>query len=220
MRILRLETMDDEEWERAAADLMRGSLACLPTDTVYGIACVPDSLSAVDRLCEVKGRGKGKPLAVVISDITTVPELLPELPAPVLEAVRALLPGPVTAIVPAMGQEAVSLGEALGSPGSLGIRVMPPPFDDIYRRLPTPLALTSANQAGGPDPCSLDEVPEEIMAACEFAVDAGRCPLSAPSTVVDLRPLAEGRPASILREGAITRAEVESLLPPSSRTPE
>ena len=44
---------------------------------------------------------------------------------------------------------------------------------------------TSANLHGGPDPRRLDEVPEEIRAACGALVDGGELP-GVPSTVLDL----------------------------------
>ena len=61
---------------------------------------------------------------------------------------------------------------------------------------------TSANLHGGPDPRTLDEVPEEIRAACGALVDAGELP-GVPSTVLDLT----GPEPRVLREGAVPAAE-------------
>ena len=47
------------------------------------------------------------------------------------------------------------------------------------------VAATSANLHGAPDPCHLDEIPEELCAAVAAVVDAGTLP-GTPSTVVDL----------------------------------
>jgi L-threonylcarbamoyladenylate synthase len=56
---------------------------------------------------------------------------------------------------------------------------------------------------GGPDPKSLDEVPDEIRAAAAVIIDGGELP-GIPSTVVDLT----GSEPQIIREGALPAAEV------------
>lgn len=200
------------ELTRVSKSLSRGGIACLPNDTVYGIACSPDHSDAVERLYQVKRRRQEKPLAIVFGEKEDVFELLPELPPAIRAAVAALLPGPVTVVLDASGERADTLASTLGSPGSLAVRVLPPPLDAIYRQLPSPLALTSANLSGQPDPCSLEDVAPEVLAACAFAVDAGRCSAALPSTIVDLRPLAAGEAPVILREGPVSAAAVKQLL--------
>lgn len=209
--VLPLAALTPEAAAGVAAALARGALVCLPNDTVYGIACVPDNADAVERIYQLKHREQDKPLAMVFGDTTTVLQLLPGLDPVIHHAIAALLPGPVTVVVDAAGERATALSRALGSPGSLAVRVVPPPLDAIYRQLPAPLALTSANLSGQADPCSLEEVAPEVLAACEFAVDAGRCSVAVPSTIVDLRPLAAGDEVVILRKGPMSDA-VRQLL--------
>ncbi len=73
---------------------------------------------------------------------------------------------------------------------------------------------TSANLHGGPDPRTLDDVPEEIRDACGALVDGGELP-GVPSTVLDLdRRRAAGAP----RGRRCRRAEALALVsPPSGR---
>jgi L-threonylcarbamoyladenylate synthase len=59
------------------------------------------------------------------------------------------------------------------------------------------VVATSANLAGGRDPRRLEDVPEEIRAACGAIVDVGELP-GVPSTVVDLT----GPEPRVLRQGA------------------
>ncbi|MCL2770490.1 MAG: Sua5/YciO/YrdC/YwlC family protein, partial [Solirubrobacterales bacterium] len=80
--------------------LAGGGVALLPTDTLYGLACDPDSPVGVARLYEIKGRVKQKPAAVMFATLAAALEALPELDEAVRGAVRALLPGPVTLLVP------------------------------------------------------------------------------------------------------------------------
>ncbi len=225
------------DWTGVAAALERGRLVALPTDTVYGIACKPEP-EALARLFAAKGRAAEKPVALVFPDAQQVFYDFPPLPAAVTNAVEALLPGPVTLVVP-FGEKAEggacgdaerrqapqrAAGPAAGrqepqraawsaiartaTGGGVGVRALPQPAAALFERLPSPLALTSANLAGAADPCSADEIPEGIRQACEYVLDAGPIDPCRPSTVVDLRPLAAGQPAVILREGAVGRDEI------------
>jgi L-threonylcarbamoyladenylate synthase len=59
------------------------------------------------------------------------------------------------------------------------------------------VAATSANASGGPSPRRVEDVPEEIRAACGAIVDAGELP-GVPSTVIDLT----SSTPRVLRQGA------------------
>ena len=55
---------------------------------------------------------------------------------------------------------------------------------------------------GGPDPRTLDQVPEQLRAAAAALVDGGELP-GTPSTVIDLT----GSEPLVLREGAVSADE-------------
>ena len=59
------------------------------------------------------------------------------------------------------------------------------------------VAATSANLSGGADPRRVEDVPEQIRAACGAIVDAGELP-GVPSTVIDLT----GNEPRVVRHGA------------------
>nr|MBA3476251.1 Sua5/YciO/YrdC/YwlC family protein [Actinomycetota bacterium] len=59
------------------------------------------------------------------------------------------------------------------------------------------IVATSANLPGGPDPRTLDEVPDELRAAAAVLVDGGEL-AGTPSTVIDFT----GPEPVVLREGA------------------
>ena len=202
--------MTRSDWADVAAALERRRLIAVPTDTVYGIACKPEP-EALERLYAAKGRAPGKPVALVFDDFIRLVHTYTRLPAAMLNAAEELLPGAVTLILPA-AVAAGKPGEAAAWERGLGVRVLPEPQAALFQRLPSPLALTSANPAGGADPCSVDEIPDSVKAACEYIVDAGPIKSCAASTVIDLRPLDAGKPARILREGAAPRREIETVI--------
>ena len=214
MQSLSLKDMTRFDWAGVAAALERGRLIALPTDTVYGIACKPEP-EALARLFAAKGRAAEKPVALVFPDAEQVFYDFPPLPPAVTNAVEALLPGPVTLVLPfaaaGEGETHVATATAIArvaSGGGVGVRALPQPQAALFERLPFPLALTSANPAGGAAPCTADGIPEALRQACEYVLDGGPIDPCRSSTVVDLRPLAAGGPATILREGALSRDEI------------
>lgn len=161
--------------KEAVAALRAGQAVILPTDTVYGLCALPEH---EELLYELKGRDRSKPVALIAADIDGLLAALPGLDRPVLER---YLPGPYTLVFE-----------------SAGVRVpnLPPEAAEIVREVGV-VAATSANLSGGPDPRSVEDVPEEIRAACGAIVDAGELP-GTPSTILDLR----GAEPVVLRQGA------------------
>jgi L-threonylcarbamoyladenylate synthase len=161
--------------EGAVAALRAGRAVILPTDTVYGLCALPGHEEV---LYELKGRDRSKPFALLAADVEALVAVVPGLDRAVLER---YLPGPFTLVF-----------------GDVGVRVpdLPPPAAGVVREVGL-VAATSANASGGPDPRRVEDVPDEIRAACGAIVDAGELP-GVPSTVVDLT---SGTPR-VLRQGA------------------
>jgi L-threonylcarbamoyladenylate synthase len=200
--------MTPEDWSDLRASLISGELVCLPADTVYGLACLPQP-EAVARIYAAKGRKERKPLSLVFSSLEQVTETIGGLGDEILAALAKLLPGAVTVVVPLKDPLA---GMQIDSKESAGIRIIPPPLDALYRQLPLPLVMTSANLSGEPEPCAAYEVSRSLIEACAFVVDGGRCQHGRPSTVIDLRPLEAGQAPVVLRSGATGREELEDRL--------
>lgn len=212
MERLRFGEMGVAEWGRAAAIIRDGGLICLPTDTVYGLACDPGDRAAMDRLFLVKERDRGRPLSLMFADAEQLRQALPPLGEDLWHSALTLLTKPVTVVLPFAGN-----GEKWGvqpgaASGSIGARIVPARYLKAYSHLPLPIALTSANLSGEPEPRSVDDIPALITAACGLVIDDGTCEHGIPTSVVDLRPLESGSPALLLREGAIGRGAIEQLI--------
>lgn len=192
-----------------------GGIAVLPTDTVYGLACEPDTAEAVRRLGALKRRRRDKPSAVLFFALDLALAALPELGPRTQAALRALLPGAVTAVVPNPARRfplAGGTGGAAGAESALGLRVPDwPPALAALGAVSWPVLQSSANLAGGPDPRTLHEVPGAIRAEADLVLDGGPLPGTA-STVVDLRAFELDARWSVLREGAVPAAMVRAAL--------
>jgi len=221
-----LARISPEQTSAVATALAAGSIVGVPTDTVYGLGAAWDSTAGVRNLFAAKGRGEEKPVAVLFASVKAARESLPDLGVEAGRILEALLPGPYTFVVSTSVERAPLVGDA----DSLGIRVPDcPELLDFLARLGVPLAATSANLAGRPDPMSVRDVDSLVLAHCSVALVRGPEPPTrkapgaadatargsagvdrpvAASTVVDLRPLNTGGQPVVLREGAVSRLEV------------
>jgi L-threonylcarbamoyladenylate synthase len=177
---------------------------------VYGLACEPDSREAVQRLYRLKGRRPDKPAAVMFFDLDLALDALPELPARTAAALRRLLPGGVTALLPNPAGRFPLAGA--DDPTTLGLRV--PRLDGALAPLAGmawPVLQSSANRAGEAPPRRIEDVPGPIREGADLLLDAGELP-GAASTVVDLRAYERDGEWSILREGAVGAGRLAQAL--------
>ena len=189
---------------RACMLLEAGELVVVPTETVYGIACDPAHL---EKLYAAKERERGKPIARLAASLEQVEMLGANFGTRGRALAEKYWPGPLTLI--------------LDTPDGLtGFRV---PAHEVplalARAFGRPIALTSANKSGGTDAVSAQEAfhphsPEGSGATGTLAnhvalfLDAGECSGKIPSTVVQCL----GKGVKILREGAVSRAEIEQVI--------
>ncbi len=191
-----------EEVERCAAD---GGVVVFPTDTVYGLGCDPQSRPAVERIHALKGRDEGRPSAVMFFAPLAMRGILSTLGPRTREALGALLPGPVTAVVP-NPQRRYPLA-CRSDPERLGVRLVEGPLAGAG----CALFQTSANRSGEPAPSRFADIDPGIIAGVDLAIDGGELG-GAASTVVDLTSLEEEGTWSVLREGALRSRELEGRL--------
>ncbi len=188
-----------------------GGVAVFPADTVYGLACDPDTPDAVRRLYGLKGRAGSQPAAVMFFETGLLLAALPEAGPRTRAALRALLPGAVTVLVP---NPAARFPLACGEdPGTLGVRV--PELSGPLAPLAAvrwPVLQSSANRHGGPDARRLADVPAEIRDGCDLILDGGELP-GTPSTVVDLRSYEDDGRWAVLRAGAVPADRIAAALP-------
>jgi L-threonylcarbamoyladenylate synthase len=190
-----------------------GGVAVFPSDTVYGLACEPDSKEAVQRLYLLKRRPPDKPAAVMFFALDLALAALPELGPRTRGALDALLPGAVTLLLPNPARR-FPLACGVGGEGieTLGLRVPAwPPALAALGDMGWPGLQTSANVAGGPDARRLQDVPEAIRARADLVLDGGELP-GTPSTVVDLRGFERDGRWSVVREGALAVGDVAAAL--------
>jgi len=196
--------MAPEDVARLRQCLAGDGVAILPTDTVYGLACNPDSEKALRRIYELKGRPPIKPAGVMFFSLASALDSLPELGPRTRVALGSLLPGPVTLLIPNTANRFLSACDPSGTGAALlGLRV--PALDGPLATLAgvdMPAAQSSANLSGGPDPRRLSDVPTHLCDGADLVLDGGELPGTA-STVIDLARYELDGSWRILREGPL-----------------
>jgi L-threonylcarbamoyladenylate synthase len=182
-----------------------GGVAIFPADGLYGLACDPLNAAAIERIHAIKGRDDGKPSAVLYFSPLAMRELVEAFDSRTREAIGALLPGPVTLVV-ANPQHRYPLA-CREDPQRLGVRLIDGPLAGAM----CPLLQTSANRSGEPAPALFADVPAEILAKVDVAIDGGAL-AGLPSTVVDLSGFNESGEWAVLREGALAEADLTERL--------
>jgi len=177
---------------RAAELLSGGAVVAFPTDTVYGVAVA--SRDRLSDLFALKQRPIEKRIPMLVADLSEA--------TGADDRARALAdrfwPGALTLVLPGSGE-------------SQAFRAPDHPVALALIRATGPIFATSANRSSEPDTLGADEVliafatqSDELAAV----IDGGAVPGGVASTVVDLSVT----PARILREGPITREQLEALV--------
>jgi L-threonylcarbamoyladenylate synthase len=203
----------------ARSAIGRGALVVIPTDTVYGIAADAFSPEAVQHLLDAKGRGRNSPLPVLIPGIPALDALAVNIPAPVRELVAAFWPGALTIVLESQPSLVWDLGD---TQGTVALRM---PRNKIALELLSetgPLAVSSANTTGLAAAIDAAGAEEMLGASVSVYLDGGVAGLDyeaigdragdTSSTIVDATAFAATGTISIVRNGVISRADIEAVI--------
>jgi len=139
---------------REIAELLRaGGVVLMPTDTIYGLHAI---LSESARIVEIKGRDESKRFVTIAASVDQLEQLGVEVP----EALRAIWPAPLTAVM-------------RSGPSTIAARV---PDLAWLRELLTktgPLISTSANRSGEPPISEPSELPSTLVVRLDGLLDGG-----------------------------------------------
>ncbi|WP_235910466.1 L-threonylcarbamoyladenylate synthase [Deinococcus kurensis] len=181
----------------AARVLRAGGVVAYPSETVWGLAALPD---AAAQLFRRKGRDEGKPVQGSFLDLEAARAFVQ--PDRAFEALAVFLPGPLTLVTPA----SAACPAALAPGGRVGVRVPDHPVAQaLLAQVGGVLATTSCNRSG--EAAALTFAQARALDLADLVLpDAGVPAQGLPSTVLDV-------PARrVLREGAVPAARVLAAL--------
>ncbi|MFA5235555.1 MAG: L-threonylcarbamoyladenylate synthase [Bacilli bacterium] len=187
--------------DKAAAMLQEGGLVAFPTETVYGLAAIFDSKPAFDALVATKKRRPDKPFTLMCATVSDIGRYA-QISDLTKRIIDAILPGPLTLILPAKAclPEWVDL-----KTGKVGIRVSSlQTIQQLIFKVGKPLLVPSANKADEPPALTGEEVFQtfdgEIGGVIFGSVVGGK-----PSTIIEI----DGDDhVKLIRQGTLTLEEI------------
>ena len=193
---MKIVKADDPGLKTAAEIIRKGGVAIYPTETVYGLGCVPHDADATKKILQIKER-QDKPLPLICSNTEMVRKIV-QMNTTAEKLAEKFWPGPLMLVLPKKMDYPVFVTFAKPT---LGVRV---PGLDVSRKLAElsggVLVSTSANKTGKPPALTAKEAMDALGGKVDVVVDGGPSPGEKPSTVLDL----SGTEMWIARSGPIT----------------
>jgi len=191
---------------KAARIISTGGLLAFRTDSFYGLGADPLNREAVAKIRELKGREDNKPILLLISDMDQLDRFVGEKSSIFRLIAIGQWPAPLTLIGRARPELPTEL---TAGTNTIGVRL---PDDENVRALVRAcgggLTATSANVSGKPPARTAKEVKDYFPTGIDLIIDGGQVTATRPSTVVDVT----GAEARLIREGALSREELEKIL--------
>ena len=187
--------------------LAEGGIVLHATETVYGLACRWDNLDSINRLATLKKRDFGKPNSIMIGDFADIADITGGLSPRLNRFLEAVLPGPLTVVVPLDNPRP---DPYWGQFASIGFRFPDHPLSrELIRAAGVPLITTSANIAGDPSPAAESEISRELAASVDLFLPSGNCPVGLPSTVIEISK--NENEVFLLRKGAVDFDSISNI---------
>lgn len=203
---INFEHPETELINEAANYIKRGSVIAYPTETCYGLGADAGNPDAVRKLFKIKQRDKGKPVSLIAGSVEMAMKYVKDVTPDAMWLIQKFWPGPLTLVLKAGKGFASGIASI---DGSVGIRVSSCKIAaGISLSAGCPITSTSANQAGGAEARSADEVKLWLPEGIDLIVDGGECEPFGISTIVDCT----GERFRILREGVVGRKIIEEII--------
>ncbi len=192
-----------------ADKLSCGSVAILPTSTIFGLSCAYDNEAAIKRIYKIKKRPDFLPFIIIISGI----ESLGALTADISHNAKRLIDifwlskeaQPLTLIFKRNKNLADFITQ--GRPG-IAVRLDPLPLLKKIVRKCGPVVSTSATISGSSDiPAGLKEVAASITGKADILLDPGTDSGIIASTMLDVT----GPKPLLLREGTLSTEHISKV---------
>ena len=199
MKTIRYTKMDSD---KIIELLNRGGLLAMPTDTVFGLACMMDE-QAIARVYEAKGRSFDKPLPMMCSSKKMISEVA-KISEEAEKIIDRFMPGALTIV---FAKKETVADYITNGRKTIGIRM---PDDDfilsLIEKLGKPLMVTSANISGNG---SLTRW-EDVLSAMDGKIEGIICEDARgdkASTIIDV-----SGDLRLLREGPLSFNEIEECI--------
>ncbi|MES1156811.1 MAG: L-threonylcarbamoyladenylate synthase [Alphaproteobacteria bacterium] len=195
----------------AAAEILRaGGLVVFPTETVYGLGGDARNPQAVARIYAAKGRPQFNPLIAHVPGLDEA-QTHARLHSKAVALAEKFWPGPLTLVAPRRAASSVCELTCAGL-ATIALRAPAHPMARaLLEAFGAPIAAPSANRSGHVSATTAEHARADLGDVVDAVLDGGPSEHGLESTIVAVD---EGGRATLLRPGAIARAEIEAITGP------
>ena len=179
------------------AQIRKGAVGILPTDTLYGIVGRTESKAAVKKIYHLKERNLQKPFIILIGSLLDLQKFDIKLDEKTRKFLKQIWPGKVSVILPC---ESKKLAYLHRGKKSLAFRLPAAKKLVALVKKTGPLVAPSANPEGKKPAETIAEAKKYFGEKVDFYVAGGRLK-SAPSTMVEIK---NGK-INLIREGKLSK---------------
>ena len=204
--ITEIKKIDGASIKQAVNILRADGVIGMPTETVYGLAGVGTSSTAVKKIFEIKGRPSDNPLIAHVHKKYDLTKLVFIEQPYVKKLIKNFMPGPLTLVFKSKG---VVVDEAVCGGDTLAVR-MPSHkgCQKLLKAINLPLVAPSANISKHTSPVTATHVFNDLNGKIELILDGDKCSGGIESTVLDVT----GETPRILRAGLVTKEMIQKVV--------
>ncbi len=178
--------------------LKNGAVIAFPTDTVWGIGCLPENKIACQKIYSIKQRDGKKPLILLGENIDDFSPYIQDFPPIAKDLAKKYWAGALTIIIKKSPLVADYVSSGLDT---VGLRIPNHPVLLELLKNTGPLATTSANLSGEAAAMNLKQTKDYVGNKVDFIIDDFTIASQGiESTVI----IIENNKYKVLRQGAIT----------------
>ena len=193
-----------KEFELAKSALDNSQVIAFPTETVMGLGVYFDDYNAYQLLNKIKCRPEDKPYTLMLGNVNDISKYA-YVDNKAQKIINKFMPGSVTLLLKA--KEVVPT-YVTHNTGIIGVRVPDLKLiNDFINYCNKPLLVPSANKSGEKPAINSLEVKNIFKDEVSYIFE-GSAPGGVPSTIIDLT----GEEVKILREGPVSRLDIENAL--------
>ncbi|WP_461709227.1 L-threonylcarbamoyladenylate synthase [Streptococcus suis] len=185
--------------------LENGGAVILPTETVYGLFAQALNEDAVNRVYQLKQRPRDKAMNLNVSNLNDIYFFSQNTPFFLEKLYNRFMPGPLTIILKANENVPFWVNSGLDT---VGFRL--PNHEQTLRLISEtgPLIGPSANISGNESGKKFSDIQAQFSVDLP-GIEDDQALIGIDSTILDL----SGQKARILRQGAISREEIQKAIP-------
>ncbi len=206
-KYIKEEEIEEKTIQEISNAIKDGKTIVFKTDTVYGIGTNAFDKEACEKVYEIKGRPKQKPLCVLITNISMLKLMVENINPIEQKLIDTFWPGPLT--IKFRKKENVLPNIISAGDEYVRVRLLKEGLGyKIINTAGVPLVAPSANLSGSPTGINIKNITQELNGKVDYILDSGNVENDETSTIIEI----ENEKINIIREGKIKKEEIERAI--------